>query len=69
MQLLLDQTEVSSHESRLSACRAILYIAQGCWLENQNDTDCFKQCKDNVAILRRNGVFATFVELLNLEME
>ncbi len=69
VQQLLDQTEVSSRPQRLSAARAILYVAQGCWLENQSDADCLRTCKENVMILRRNGVFGTFVELLNLEME
>ncbi len=69
VQLMLDRTEVSSREQRLQAARAMLYVAQGCWLENQSDDECLRACKDNVMVLRANGVFATFVELLNLEME
>ena len=37
---LLDQTEVSDTSDRLSATRALLYIAQGCWLECQSDAEC-----------------------------
>ena len=66
---LLDQTEVTSRADRLSAIRATLYIAQGCWLENQSDSESFENCKKNVELLYRNGVYGSFAELLNLEME
>jgi hypothetical protein len=69
IQLFLDQTERSSKTERLQACRAILYVAQGCWLENQNDSDCLAASKANVLLLHSQGVFATFVEMLNLEIE
>lgn len=69
VQLLLNQTEVTDRDTRLAAARALLYVAQGCWLENQNDADCLKTSKENVMLLHRNGVFGSFVELLNLEME
>jgi len=69
VQIFLDQTELSSRTSRLDACRAVLYLAQGCWLENQNDADCLAAAKENVLLLHKHGVFATFVELLNLEVE
>jgi hypothetical protein len=65
----LDQTEVSSRSERLMATRAILYIAQGCWLECQSDKECMEGTKENVLLLHKNGVYTTFVELLNLEME
>ena len=67
--MLLDQTEVSSRDCRLRAHRAILYLAQGCWLENQSDADCLDRSQANVLLLYRTGVFGTFVELLNLEIE
>lgn len=51
------------------ATRAILYIAQGCWLECQSDKECMEGTKENVLLLHKNGVYTTFVELLNLEME
>ncbi len=69
VQLLLDRTEVSSRASRLAASKAMLYVAQGCWLENQSDDECLRACRENVVVLRDNGVFTSFVELLNLEME
>ncbi len=69
IQLLLDKTEVALKEDRLGAMRGLLYIAQGCWLECQCDSECFKNSTANVELLYSQGVFATFVELLNLEME
>ncbi len=69
VQRMLDQTEVSSRSDRLKATRAILYVAQGCWLECQSDAECLAGARENVLLLYKNGVFGTFVELLNLEME
>merc|ERR1719391_1103214 len=69
VQLLLDQLEVAVRNDRLAAARALLYIGQGCWLECQSDAECLENIKENVVILYRQGVFTSFVELLNLEIE
>ena len=45
------------------------FLFSGCWLECQSDAECLDQCRDNVTLLYKNGVFGSFVELLNLEME
>jgi len=69
IQTLLDQLEVASRQERLIAARALLYIAQGCWLECQSDAECIQNIQENVVLLYQNGVFVAFVDLLNLEME
>ncbi len=69
IQCMLDKTEVAIRDDRLASMRALLYICQGCWLECQSDSECFANCQQNVVLLYRQGVFSTFVELLNLEME
>ena len=69
VQILLDQLEVASKDDRLTAARSLLYIAQGCWLECQSDSECLNNIRTNVVLLYKNGVFAAFVELLNLEIE
>ena len=69
IQLMLDQLEVASRVDRLVAARSLLYIAQGCWLECQSDAECLHNIRRNVVLLYTNGVFAAFVELLNLEIE
>ena len=43
-------------------------IFTGCWLECQSDAECLENIKENVVILYRQGVFTSFVELLNLEV-
>jgi hypothetical protein len=67
--MMMEQTEVTSKEDRLSAMRGIFYIAQGCWLEFQSDSECFRVCSENVHLLYKAGVFSLFLELLNLEIE
>ena len=69
IQLMLDQLEVASKVDRLAAARALLYIAQGCWLECQSDAECLHTIRLNVVLLYKNGVYGAFVELLNLEIE
>ena len=83
IQHLLDQMEVASRSDRRAAAEAILYVAQGCWQQPENEEENDKQAprvvisqgehtdrvKANVGLLYRNGVFATFVEHLNLEIE
>jgi hypothetical protein len=56
-------------DDRLAAIRGLLYICQGCWMECQSDAECLNQCKINVVLLYRLGVFSSSVELLSIEME
>lgn len=69
IQSLLERTEVASRDDRLAALRGLLYVSQGCWLECQSDSECLNQCKTNVILLYKEGVFASAVELLGIEME
>lgn len=66
---LMDQLEVLDVVLRMKAARTLLYLAQGCWVEVQSDEEQQKLTRYNVMILYRLGVFQSFVELLNLEIE
>lgn len=66
---LLDQLEVSNKVLRMQAARCFLYLAQGCWAEMQSDKEQQACTKDNVLLIYESGVFHTFVELLNIEID
>ncbi|XP_034948601.1 striatin-interacting protein 1 homolog isoform X2 [Chelonus insularis] len=66
---LLDQLEVSNKDMRMKAARCILYLAQGCWSEVQSDREQQEWTRKNVMLLYEAGIFSTFVELLNIEIE
>nr|CAG4644598.1 EOG090X01YQ [Leptodora kindtii] len=66
---LADQLELSNKAARMKAARAILYIAQGCWNEVQSDAEQQHWAKNNVVLLYKAGIFHTFLELLNYEIE
>uniref|UniRef100_A0A182IZI2 Far11/STRP C-terminal domain-containing protein n=1 Tax=Anopheles atroparvus TaxID=41427 RepID=A0A182IZI2_ANOAO len=66
---LLDQLDMSKKTLRMKAARCILYLAQGCWAEVQSDQEQQMWAKKNVIMLYEAGVFAAFVELLNLEID
>ncbi|XP_066598127.1 striatin-interacting protein 1 homolog [Prorops nasuta] len=66
---LMDQLEVSDKQQRMKAARCILYLAQGCWAEVQSDKEQQEVTRMNVMLLYKAGVFAAFIELLNIEIE
>jgi len=66
---LVDQLEVSDRSFRMQAARCILYLAQGCWAEVQSDEEQHQITRDNVLVLHQLGVFASFIDLLNMEIE
>jgi len=67
--LLLDHLELWDREERLRGARAVLYLAQGCWEECMSDTECWDTVRENVELLHKHGVFASFIELLSIETE
>lgn len=69
MMKLMDQLDVSKKSVRMEAARCVLYLAQGCWAEVQSDSEQISYARTNVMMLYELGVFAAFVELLNLEIE
>ena len=66
---LAEQLELSNKAARMKAARAILYIAQGCWGEVQSDAEQQHWSRNNVLLLYKMGIFHTFIELLNFEIE
>lgn len=66
---LIDQLEVSNRQFRMQAARCILYLAQGCWAEIQSDEEQQQNTHDNVIVLYELGIFSSFVDLLNMEIE
>uniref|UniRef100_A0A0P5CBR6 Striatin-interacting protein n=1 Tax=Daphnia magna TaxID=35525 RepID=A0A0P5CBR6_9CRUS len=66
---LAEQLELSNKALRMKAARAILYIAQGCWGEVQSDAEQQHWTRNNVLLLYKTGIFHTFLELLNYEIE
>lgn len=66
---LLDQLEVSDAKLRMQSARCFLYLAQGCWAEVQSDKEQIACTKENVLLLYNEGVFHSFVELLNIEID
>uniref|UniRef100_U5EY75 Far11/STRP C-terminal domain-containing protein n=1 Tax=Corethrella appendiculata TaxID=1370023 RepID=U5EY75_9DIPT len=66
---LTDQLDMSKKTLRMKAARCILYLVQGCWAEVQSDQEQQMWTKKNVMFLYKHGIFTTFVELLNLEIE
>lgn len=66
---LLDQLEVSDSKLRMQSARCFLYLAQGCWAEVQSDKEQMSCTKENVLLLYNEGVFHSFIELLNMEID
>lgn len=66
---LLNQLDMSKRTVRMKAARSILYLAQGCFAEVQSDQEQQQWTRTNVMLLYELGIFSTFVELLNLEIE
>lgn len=66
---LLDQLDLSKKSLRMKAARTVLYLAQGCFAEVQSDHEQQQWTRNNVKLLYEMGLFATFVELLNYEIE
>ncbi|KAM4748538.1 striatin-interacting protein 2 [Rhinophrynus dorsalis] len=65
---LLDELEVVSRDKRLSAARAILYLAQGVFGECESEADVLHWSRYNCFLLYQMGTFAAFLELLNMEI-
>ncbi|KAK2147060.1 hypothetical protein LSH36_572g01086 [Paralvinella palmiformis] len=66
---LMNATEVSDHDKRMQAIRAILYLCQGVFGELETPEEQRIWTKTNVFLLYRSGTFTTFVELLNMEID
>ncbi|XP_065357206.1 striatin-interacting protein 1 homolog [Calliphora vicina] len=66
---LMDQLEVSNRSFRMQAARCILYLAQGCWAEVQSDEEQHQNIRVNVIVLYELGIFSSFIDLLNMEIE
>lgn len=66
---LLDQLDFSQKILRMKAARTVLYLAQGCFAEVQSDQEQQFWTRENVKLLYKLGLFSTFVELLNYEIE
>ncbi|KAI8117740.1 Striatin-interacting protein 1 [Lucilia cuprina] len=66
---LMDQLEVSNRTFRMQAARCILYLAQGCWAEVQSDEEQHQNTRENVIVLYELGIFSSFIDLLNMEIE
>ncbi|XP_023209422.1 striatin-interacting protein 1-like [Centruroides sculpturatus] len=66
---LLDVIEVSQRNTRMHAVRAILYLLQGAFGECMTLDQQPRIARENVFFLYKAGVFHTFVQLLNMEVE
>jgi len=66
---LAEQLELSNKVSRMRAARAVLYIAQGCWGEVQSDAEQQHWTRNNCTLLFKSGIFHSFLELLNYEID
>lgn len=66
---LLDVIEVSQRNTRMHAVRAILYLLQGIFGECMTLDQQPRIARENVFFLYKAGVFHTFVQLLNMEVE
>ncbi|XP_068234534.1 striatin-interacting protein 1 homolog isoform X2 [Palaemon carinicauda] len=66
---LSDHLELCQRTLRMRASRAILYIAQGCWGEVQSDREQGTWARQNVFLLVQCGIWNSFLQLLNLEIE
>ncbi|XP_073508615.1 striatin-interacting protein 2 isoform X2 [Phyllobates terribilis] len=64
----LEELEVVIREKRLSAARAILYLAQGVFRECEAESDVLHWSRYNCFLLYQMGTFAVFLELLNMEI-
>jgi len=66
---LAEQLELSNKVSRMRAARVVLYIAQGCWGEVQSDAEQQHWTRNNCILLYKTGIFHSFLELLNYEID
>ncbi|KAI0208952.1 Striatin-interacting protein 1 [Lamellibrachia satsuma] len=66
---LFDSLEVSDHEKRMTAVRAILYLTQGVFSECSMEEEQVKWCRHNIFLLYDCGAFNIFVALLNMEAD
>lgn len=66
---LMDELDFSQRSLRMKAARCILYLAQGAFAEVLSDQEQQQWTRTNVMMLYEAGVFTTFVELLNFEIE
>lgn len=66
---LLDSIEISQRPTRMQAARAILYLVQGVFGECLTLEKQSQLARANVFLLYKFGVFYTFVQLLNMEIE
>ena len=57
-------TKLDSHRLKITEI-----ISQGCWEECMSDTECWDTVRENVELLHKHGVFASFIELLSIETE
>ena len=66
---LLDSIEMSQRSIRMQAAKSILYLVQGVFGECLTLDKQAELSRANVFLLYKYGVFYTFVQLLNMEIE
>lgn len=66
---LLDSIEMSQRSVRMQAAKSILYLVQGVFGECLTLDKQAELSRANVFLLYNYGVFYTFVQLLNMEIE
>ncbi|XP_037087576.1 LOW QUALITY PROTEIN: striatin-interacting protein 1 homolog [Pollicipes pollicipes] len=66
---LVDKVELARRDDRLKACRAILYVSQGCWADLATEPEVRAWSRRNVFLLYKCGVLPTLVDILQLEIE
>lgn len=66
---LLDALEASQRANRLRVARAVLYLAQGLFDECLSFDDQRKFARENIFLMYQEGIFHSFMQLLNMEIE
>lgn len=66
---LLDSIEMSQRSVRMQAARSILYLVQGIFGECLTLDQQADYSRANIFLLYDYGIFYTFVQLLNMEIE
>lgn len=66
---LLDQTEINNKAIRDSACRSILYVAQGFFAECNTIEEYYKNLTENIILLYESDTFSIFTDLLLFEID
>lgn len=66
---LQSQMKNGERDVRMVAALSILYLAQGCWKETKSEAEQQSNAIANVILLYEQGVFSTFVHLLDLEIQ